>query len=79
MLIESHIIHQMVLNIRKDHPRMGTRKIYHLIKPDLKRSNIKMGRDALFDLMAENNLKVTKTKRRHITTNSNHGSVKNFV
>lgn len=72
MLIESHIIHQMVLNIRKDHPRMGTRKIYHLIKPDLKRSNIKMGRDALFDLMAENNLKVTKTKRRHITTNSNH-------
>ena len=62
----------MVLNIKKDHPRMGTRKIYHLIKSDLEISHIKMGRDALFDLMAENNLKVTKTKRRHITTNSNH-------
>lgn len=72
MLIEDHIIYQMVLNIKKEHPRMGTRKIYHLIKPDLERSNIKIGRDALFDLMAENNLKVTKTKRRHITTNSNH-------
>lgn len=51
---------------------MGTRKIYYLIKPDLERSNIKMGRDALFDLMDTSNLKVTKRKRRHITTNSNH-------
>lgn len=72
MLFEDHIVHQMVLNIKKDHPRMGTRKIYHLIKPQLERSNIKMGRDALFNLMDANNLKVTKRKRRHITTNSNH-------
>lgn len=70
--IADHIVQQMVFNIKKDHPRMGTRKIYHLIKPDLERSNIKMGRDALFDLMAANHLKVTKRKRRHITTNSNH-------
>jgi transposase InsO family protein len=62
----------MVLNIKKEHPRMGTRKIYHLIKPDLERSAIRMGRDALFNLVAENNLKVTKRKRRHNTTNSNH-------
>lgn len=72
MLIEDHIVQQMVLKIKKDHPRMGTRKIYHLIKPDLEQSNIKMGRDALFDLVAANNLQVTKRKRRHITTNSNH-------
>jgi len=72
MLFEDHIVYQMVLSIKKDHPRMGTRKIYHLIKPELQRSNIKMGRDALFDLMATNNLKVTKRKRRYITTNSNH-------
>ena len=72
MLIQDHIVQQMVLNIKKDHPRMGTRKVYHLIKPDLEQSNIKMGRDALFDLMAANNLQVTKRKRRHITTNSNH-------
>ncbi len=46
--------------------------MYHKIKPDPERSNIKMGRDALFDLVAANNLQVTKRKRRHITTNSNH-------
>ena len=72
MLIEDHIVLQMVHTIKEDHPRMGTRKIYHLIKPDLERSNIKMGRDTLFDLMAANKLLVTKRKRRHITTNSNH-------
>lgn len=72
LLIEDHIVKQMVVNIKREHPRMGTRKIYHLIKPDLGRFNIKMGRDALFDLVAENNLQVTKRKRRHITTNSNH-------
>lgn len=70
--IADHIVQQMVFNIKKDHPRMGTRKIYYLIKPDLESTGIKMGRDALFDLMAANNLQVTKRKRRHITTNSNH-------
>jgi len=72
MLIEDHVVQQMVLNIKQYHPRMGTRKVYYLIKPDLEKSNIKMGRDALFDLMAANNLQVIKRKRRHITTNSNH-------
>lgn len=51
---------------------MGTRKIYYLIKPDIDQANIKMGRDALFELMAASNLQVTKRKRRHITTNSKH-------
>jgi transposase InsO family protein len=62
----------MVFNIKKEHPKMGTRKVYYLIKPDLLQANIKMGRDALFDLVAANNLQVTKRKRRYITTNSNH-------
>lgn len=62
----------MVLKIRKKNHRMGGRKIYYLIKPDLERLGIKMGRDALFDLMEANKLLVTKRKRRHITTNSNH-------
>jgi len=72
ILMEDHIVCQMVLNIKKEHPRMGTRKIYHLIKSDLEKSKIKMGRDALFDLVSENNLQVIKRKRKHVTTNSNH-------
>ena len=72
MIIEDHIVLQLILKIRKEHPRMGTRKIFFLIKPDLKLLNIKIGRDALFDLIASQNMQVIRRKRRHITTNSNH-------
>jgi len=51
---------------------MGVRKIYFMIKEDMDRLNIKMGRDALFDLMASEHMLVQRRKRKHITTNSNH-------
>lgn len=51
---------------------MGVRKLYYMIKEDMIRMNIKMGRDALFDLLASEHLLVQKKKRRHITTNSSH-------
>ena len=72
MIIEDYIVLQLVSKIRKDHPRMGTRKIYYLIKTDLAKLNIKMGRDTMFDLLASQNMLIQKRKRRHITTNSNH-------
>jgi transposase InsO family protein len=71
-IIEDHILLQLIASKRKDHPRMGVRKIYFLIKEDMARLNIKKGRDALFDLMASEHMLVQKRKRKHITTNSNH-------
>jgi putative transposase len=62
----------MIASIRKDHPRIGVRKIYFMIKRNMDRVNIKKGRDALFDLMASEHMLVQKRKRKHITTNSNH-------
>jgi putative transposase len=62
----------MISSKRKDHPRMGVRKIYFMIKEDMDKLNIKMGRDALFDLMASEHMLVQRRKRKHITTNSNH-------
>jgi putative transposase len=72
MLIEDHIVMQMVKKVRDDHPGMGCRKVYHLIKTDLEHQQIKMGRDALFDLLASKQMLIRKRKRRYITTNSNH-------
>jgi transposase InsO family protein len=34
--------------------------------------NIKMGRDAFFDLLRDNKLLIKQRKRHHVTTNSNH-------
>jgi putative transposase len=51
---------------------MGTRKLYTLLESFMLEHDIKMGRDALFDLLAANKLLVRKRKRNLKTTYSNH-------
>jgi putative transposase len=53
-------------------PKTGTRKLMQHIGKELIKNNIKMGRDALFDLLRSWGLLVKKTKRFHITTDSKH-------
>jgi putative transposase len=67
-----HFVLELVKQIRKDHPRMGTRKMYHLIQPDLNFHKIKIGRDTFFNCLREEGLLIRKRKRYSITTNSNH-------
>jgi len=62
----------MVCEIRKKHPRSGTRKLMVYLREELPNAGIKIGRDALGKLLRQNNLLVPKTKRFHITTDSNH-------
>jgi transposase InsO family protein len=62
----------IVERIRKKHPRAGTCKLMIYMHAELKQANLKIGRDALNQLLRENNLLVKKTKRFHITTNSRH-------
>lgn len=53
-------------------PRLGTRKIYHLIKDDLEELGLKFGRDKLFGLMKHHGLQI-KPRRRYVqTTMSKH-------
>jgi transposase InsO family protein len=70
--IKEDILLKEVLEIRKDHKRMGTRKIYEKLHPFMIEYQIKMGRDALFDLLSSNYLLVRKRKRRIQTTLSFH-------
>ncbi len=70
--LEEELVLQQVKNIRKNHRRMGTRKLYEMMQSFMLEHSIKMGRDALFDLLAANQLLVRKRKRRIQTTNSHH-------
>lgn len=70
--IEEDLIVQKVKSIRKDHRKMGTRKLYEILQPFMLEHNIKMGRDALFDMLSANYLLVRKRKRKIQTTNSYH-------
>jgi len=53
-------------------PRIGTRKLYHLLHEDFKREGIAVGRDKLFSLLRQEHLLIGKRKRYTKTTNSHH-------
>jgi len=53
-------------------PRLGTRKLQHLIRPALAAQDLSMGRDALFSLLRCNHLLVLPKRAYHKTTNSHH-------
>ncbi len=60
--IEADLVLQQIKNIRLCHPVLGGRKLYELLYPFMLEHGIKMGRDALFDLLAEHYLLI---KRRN--------------
>jgi putative transposase len=70
--IEEDLLLAEITAIRKNHKRMGTRKLYDKLQPFMLEHQIKMGRDALFDLMSSNYMLVRKRKRRIQTTQSQH-------
>lgn len=70
--IEEELVLQQVKQIRQNHPRLGTRKLYEKLHPFMLENSIKLGRDALFNLLSANHLLIRKRKRRIQTTNSYH-------
>lgn len=62
----------MVTNLRRFMPRLGARKLYHLIKPELEESGIKLGRDGLFEYLREADLLVKPKRSYTKTTFSKH-------
>lgn len=69
---EAHIILGLVKDMRKDHQRIGTRKLYQMLQPKLCEHQIKLGRDALFDLLSAYGLLVRRRRRKPQTTQSSH-------
>lgn len=69
---EEEMLLKEVRNIRQYHRKMGGRKLYELLEPFMLAHNIKIGRDALFSILAANHLLVKKRKRKIQTTNSLH-------
>lgn len=81
--------HELIIDkiqeIRVNHPRLGTRKLFDVMQPFFKVHHIKIGRDSLFDLMYTNHLLIRKRKRKISTTNSYHrfrkypNLIRNFI
>ncbi|WP_435254505.1 IS3 family transposase [Tenacibaculum sp. A30] len=65
-------IKPLVLKIRMQMPRIGTRKLYYLLKDEFNNQEIKIGRDALFDYLRSESMLIKPKKNYTKTTNSKH-------
>jgi len=62
----------LVVSLRMRMPRLGTRKLYHLLKDELCALGIKLGRDALNEYLRAAQLLIRRRKNYTRTTNSKH-------
>jgi putative transposase len=72
VFLEEELILSMVHDIRKRHPRMGGKKLYKKLKPDIEKAGIKMGRDKFFELLRGKGLLVKRKRKYVYTTDSYH-------
>jgi transposase InsO family protein len=57
--VDADLVLVLVQAERRFQPRLGTRKLYHLIRPELEAAGVKMGRDRLFVILSEKGLLVS--------------------
>ncbi len=71
-VVEHAIVREQTLNIRKHMPRLGGKKLYHLLKDIFTENGLKINRDKYFAWLKENEFLVKAKKSFTKTTNSWH-------
>jgi len=69
---QAQAVVQLVRHERMRQPRVGTRKLHHMLREPLQCAGIKLGRDALFDVLRNHRLLVANRRAYHKTTDSHH-------
>lgn len=69
---QAEVVTTLVRDIRLRQPRLGARKLHHLLGPVLGERGIKLGRDRLFDVLRAARLLVVPHRVYHKTTQSHH-------
>ena len=70
--IDEDFIVGLVKAERRIQPRLGGRKLLHLLRPALADVGIKIGRDRFFEILRKHGLLVERKRGRPHTTNSRH-------
>ena len=71
-LKEAEVLIGLVNKIKEEQPQLSVRKMQGLIKDDLHKHGIKIGRDGLLDLLREFNMLVKRKRFKHYATDSKH-------
>jgi len=71
--LDGQLIVALVQRERQLQPRLGTRKLYQMLKPELEQAAVSIGRDALFGQLKEHGLLVSPLPAQYPhTTQSRH-------
>lgn len=68
----AEVVVKLVNEQRLRQPRLGTRKLHHLLREPLEQAGVGLGRDALFDVLRNARLLVPTRRAYHKTTDSHH-------
>jgi len=70
--VDESLVLELVRRERKMQPRLGGRKLLHLLQAEFKEAKVSVGRDRFFELLAEHDLLVAPKPGAPHTTNSRH-------
>jgi transposase InsO family protein len=70
--VDSGLVEQLVRAERAVEPRLGGRKLYHILGPELGYAGVKIGRDRFFEVLREKSRLLDRLAGTPKTTNSRH-------
>jgi putative transposase len=71
--VEAQLVVEHVQEERKLQPRLGTRKLHHLLRAPLAQAGVKLGRDRMFEVLRAHALLVAPRRAEYpCTTDSSH-------
>ena len=70
--VDSGLIEELVRAERRTQPRLGARKLHHLLKGELAAAEVRIGRDRFFEVLRGKGLLLDPLPRAPRTTNSRH-------
>jgi transposase InsO family protein len=65
-------VKELVMPVRMEMPRLGTRKLYHLLRDEFAAKKLKIGRDGLFSYLRAQHLLIKRKTNYTRTTYSKH-------
>lgn len=69
---QEEIVLQLVCGLRRRQPRLGVRKLYHLLREEFEQLDFRIGRDKLFSILGEHGLLIERKRNYRTTTESYH-------
>ena len=70
--VDGNLIEELVRTERMVQPRLGGKKLHHLLKPKLETAGVRIGRDRFFEVLGERGLLLDPLPKAPRTTNSRH-------